>query len=70
MSQKALKEAVLTSTADFFNGTSVAWLFVAYDALFHAAWIDLLYAVALAILTFSVTVGIKTKLYDKHSRSN
>jgi len=67
MPRKAVRTVVLSSTADFFNGMATAWAFASYDALFRNAWLDLLYALLLAILSLSASIGIKIKLYDKHS---
>lgn len=67
MAHKVLRKVVLSSTADFFNGMATAWAFACYDALFRSAWIDLLYALLLAILALGVSIGIKLKLYVKHS---
>ena len=67
MTRKAVRTAVLSSTADFCNGMATAWAFACYDALFRNAWLDLLYALLLAILSFSASIGIKIKPYDKHS---
>jgi len=70
MTRKGVRTVVLSSTADFFNGMSTAWAFASYDALSRLAWLDLSNALLLAILSLSVSIGIKIKLYDKHSRSD
>jgi ABC-type Fe3+ transport system permease subunit len=67
MTKKTVKRVFLSSTADFFNGMSTAWAFASYDAIFHKAWIDLLTALALAILALTLSIGIKMKNYDKHT---
>lgn len=67
MTRKAVRQVILSSTADFLNGMSTAWAFASYDALVHLAWIDLLNALLLATLSLSVSIGIKLKIYDKHS---
>ena len=58
---------VLSSAADFFNGMATAWAFASYDALSRLAWMDLLSALLLAILSLSVSMGVKLKLYDNVS---
>ena len=67
MTRKAIRKAVLSSTADFFTGMSTAWAFASYDAISRLAWVDLLKALLLAILSLSASIGINIKLYDKHS---
>ena len=67
MDKNALKKAMLSSIADVFLGLSGAWVFIGYDAIAHGGWSDLLYSLALAILTFSTSVGIRYK-YDKSAR--
>ncbi len=68
MTKKAMRLVVLTSFADFCNGMATAWAFAAYDSLSRLAWIDLLSALLLAILSLSTSIGIKLKLtYDKHT---
>lgn len=68
MTRKAVRTVVLSNLADFFNGMATAWAFAFFDALFRFVWSDLQNAMLLAILSFSFSVGIKLKLYDKHSR--
>ena len=68
MTRKVVRTVVLSNLADLFNGMSTAWAFAFFDALFRLAWSDLLNALLLAILSFSFSVGMKLKLYDKHSR--
>ena len=71
MTRKAVRTVVLSSTADFFNGMATAWAFASYDGLSRMNWVDLINALALAILSLSTSIGIKLKLaYDKHSRSD
>jgi Co/Zn/Cd efflux system component len=67
--KKEIKKAVLSSAADLCNGMAAAWAFASFDALFHFAWLDLISSFFLAILSFSLSVGIKlkTKTYDKHT---
>jgi len=66
MVNRKVKKIILTSFADFFNGMSTAWVFAAYDAVFHSAWIDLISSLTLGILCFSAAISIKVKLaYDK-----
>lgn len=63
-----MRKVVLTSGADFFNGMATAWAFAAYDSLSRLAWLDLLSALLLAILSLSTSIGIKLKLtYDKRT---
>ncbi len=70
MTRKAVRTVVLSNLADFFNGMATAWAFAFFDALFRFAWSDLQNALLLAILSFSFSVGIKLKIYDKYSRSH
>jgi len=67
MTRKAVRRVVLSSTGDFFNGMATAWAFASYDALSRFAWWDLINALLLAILSLSVSIGIRLKIYDKHS---
>jgi len=67
MTRKAVRRVFLTSTADFFNGMATAWAFASYDALFRLAWVDLLITLLLAILSLALSIGIKIKVYDKHT---
>ena len=68
MTRKAVSTVVLSNLADLFNGMATAWAFAFFDALFRLAWSDLLNALMLAILSFSFSIGMKLKLYAKHSR--
>ena len=68
MTRKVVKTVVLSNLADLFNGMATAWAFAFFDALIRLAWSDLLNALLLAILSFGFSVGMKLKLYDKHSR--
>ena len=68
MTRKVVKTVVLSNLADLFNGMATAWAFAFFDALFRFVWSDLLNALLLAILSFGFSVGMKLKLYDKHSR--
>jgi len=68
MTRKVVRTVVLANVADLFNGMATAWAFAFFDALFRFAWSDLLNALLLAILSFSFSVGMKLKLYAKHSR--
>jgi hypothetical protein len=70
MTRKAVKIIFLSKLADFFNGMATAWAFASYDALIHLVLWDLIISASLAILCFSLSVGIgiKLKTYDKHSR--
>ena len=70
MSRKTVRTVVLTTTADFFTGMATAWAFAAVDALHRLAWGDLQNSLFLATLSFSLSIGIKLKLYVKHSRSD
>jgi len=67
MTRKAVRNIVLSSTGDFFNGMATAWAFASYDALSRLAWMDLINGLALAILSLSASIGIRLKIYDKHS---
>lgn len=68
MAKEVVRTVVLSTVADFSNGMATAWAFASYDALLHLAWIDLLTALFLAILSLGVSIGIKLRLtYDKHS---
>ncbi len=63
-----MRRVVLTSVANFFNGMATAWAFAAYESISRLAWIDLLSALFLAILSLSTSIGIKIKLtYDKRT---
>lgn len=70
MTKKQVNKVVLTSTADFFNGMATAWAFAAVGSLNPLTWPDLLSSLFLAILSFSASISIKMKLYDKPSRSH
>ena len=59
MTRKRLRKVVLTSVADFFNGMATAWAFAAYDSLSRLAWMDLLSALLLAILSLRASIGMK-----------
>jgi len=61
------KKIFLTTFADFFTGMSTAWAFAAVDSLNHLAWLDLISALWLAILTFSAAISIKSKLYVEYT---
>ena len=68
MTRREVRKVVLANSADFSNGMATAWAFVSYDALILLAWLDLLSSLFLAILLFSLSVGMKLKLtYDKHT---
>jgi hypothetical protein len=68
MHRKKVRNVILSSSADFFNGMATAWTFAAYDSLSHLAWMDLLKALLLAILSLSASIGMKWKLtYDKRT---
>jgi hypothetical protein len=63
-----IKIVFLSTSADFWTGMSTAWAFAALDSLNRLAWLDLLFSLCLAILAFSLSVGIKLKIaYAKHS---
>ncbi len=67
MTRREVRKVVLANSADFSNGMATAWAFASYDALMHLAWLDLLNALFLAILSFSLSIGMKLQLtYDKH----
>ena len=67
MTRKAVSTVVLSNLADLFNGMAIAWAFASYDALIHLAWLDLLSSLFLAILSFSLSIGMRLQLtYDKH----
>ncbi len=70
MTRKAVRTVVLSSAADFFNGMATAWAFASYEAISRTAWIDLTTALLLAMLSLSVSIGMKIQLYDNHSRSD
>jgi hypothetical protein len=54
--------------ADFWNGMATAWAFGCYDAITRGAFDDLLISFLLAILSLSISIGIKLHLaYDKLS---
>ena len=67
MRRKEVKKVVLANSADFSNGMAIAWAFASYEALIHLAWLDLLSSLFLAILSFSLSIGMRLQLtYDKH----
>ncbi len=70
MSRKTVRTVFLSNSADFFTGMSTAFAFAAYDAFSRLDLRDLLLSFLLAILSFSISIGIKLKMYDKHSRSH
>lgn len=65
--RKDVRKVLLENSSDFSNGMAMAWGFTAYDSLIHLVWPDLLSSLFLAILSFSFSVGIKLKLYDKYT---
>jgi hypothetical protein len=69
MARKEVREAILSTFADFSNGMAAAWAFAAYDSLNHLAWVDLLKSLVLATISLILTVSIKLKRkkHDKHS---
>jgi Co/Zn/Cd efflux system component len=68
MSRTEIKIVFLSTSADFWIGMATAWAFAAIDSLNHLAWLDLLFSLLLAILAFSLSVGIRLKVaYAKHS---
>ena len=70
MTRKDVRVVILTTSADFWNGMATAWAFAAVDSLNRLDWMDLLFSIFLAMLSFSAAIGIKLKLYAEHSRSN
>ena len=60
--RKLVRKIVLTAIADFLNGMATAWAFAVYDSFFRLAWTDLLLSLSFAILSLTVSVGIKLKL--------
>ena len=67
MDKNALKEVVLSSIADLFLGIAGTYLFIGYNALEEAKYTDLLYSLALAILSFSTAVYLRyVKLAQSH----
>ena len=68
MTRREVRKVALSSSADFFNGMATAFAFASYDAIFRKDWRDLLLSLLLAILALVLSIGIKIKLYDKHSR--
>jgi hypothetical protein len=67
MTRKAVRTVVLSNSADFCNGMATAWTFASYDALIDLAWMDLISSLCLARLSFSLSIGVKLKLNDKHT---
>lgn len=67
MTRRAVRTAFLSNIADFCNGMAAAWAFAFFDALHRLAWSDLFGSLLSAILAFSLSIGFKLKLYDKHS---
>src|SRR5690348_2756379 len=66
MTRKKVRMVILSNVANFFNGMATAWAFAAVDSLNRADWLDLLYALFLAILSFSASIlsGLQRE-YDK-----
>ena len=46
---------------------AAAWAIASFDALHRLAWIDLFGSLLSALLAFSLSIGFKLKIYDKHS---
>ena len=67
MTRRAARTVVLANTADFCNGMATAWAFAFFDALHCLAWSDVFGSLFGAILAFSLSIGLKLKLYAKHS---
>lgn len=66
MSRKAVRTVFLSVFADFWVGMATAWAFAAIVALTPLSWLDLLFSLFLAILSFSLSFGIKLKIaHDK-----
>ena len=70
MSKRVVKRVYLSTFAELSIGMSTAWAFASFVALIQLSWWDLLSSLSLAILSLLLTISIKIKLYDKHSRSD